>query len=88
MRIALLSDIHGNPVALDAVLADIEAQGGVDTYWILGDFSAMGTTLKSAKICIKEASNGRIGDQAISTLDETMTLILETHVLDGHVPRT
>ena len=42
MRIALLSDIHGNPIALDAVLADIEAQGGVDTYWILGDFSAMG----------------------------------------------
>ncbi|HLH60600.1 MAG TPA: metallophosphoesterase family protein [Ktedonobacteraceae bacterium] len=42
MRIAFLSDIHGNPVALDAVLADIEAQGGVDSYWILGDFSAMG----------------------------------------------
>lgn len=42
MRIALLSDIHGNPIALDAVLADIEAQGGVDTYWILGDFSALG----------------------------------------------
>jgi predicted phosphodiesterase len=42
MRIALISDIHGNSVALDAVLADIEAQGGVDTYWLLGDFSAMG----------------------------------------------
>ena len=42
MRIALLSDIHGNPLALDAVLADIEAQGGVDTYWLLGDFSSLG----------------------------------------------
>src|SRR5258707_15476906 len=42
MRIALLSDIHGNPIALDAALADIEAQGGVNTYWILGDFSALG----------------------------------------------
>lgn len=42
MRIALLSDIHGNTIALNAVLADIEAQGGVDTYWILGDFSALG----------------------------------------------
>jgi predicted phosphodiesterase len=42
MRIALLSDIHGNSIALDAVLADIEAQGGVDTYWLLGDFAAMG----------------------------------------------
>jgi hypothetical protein len=29
MRLALLSDIHGNPIALDAVLADTSAQGGV-----------------------------------------------------------
>jgi Predicted phosphoesterase len=42
MRLALLSDIHGNTIALDAVLADIEQQGGVDAYWVLGDFSAMG----------------------------------------------
>jgi predicted phosphodiesterase len=42
MRIALISDIHGNSIALDAVLADIEACGGVDGYWLLGDFSAMG----------------------------------------------
>jgi predicted phosphodiesterase len=42
MRIALLSDIHGNLIALDSVLADIAAQGGVDAYWILGDFSSLG----------------------------------------------
>ncbi len=30
MLVALLSDIHGNLVALEAVLADIEQQGGVD----------------------------------------------------------
>jgi predicted phosphodiesterase len=42
MRIALLSDIHGNDIALDAVLADIEAQGGVDAYWVLGDLVAIG----------------------------------------------
>lgn len=42
MRIALLSDIHGNPLALDAVLADIAERGGVDAYWVLGDFSSMG----------------------------------------------
>lgn len=42
MRIALISDIHGNTLALEAVLADIEARGGVDTYWLLGDFSALG----------------------------------------------
>jgi predicted phosphodiesterase len=42
MRIALLSDIHGNSVALDAVLADIEAQGDVTSYWVLGDLVTLG----------------------------------------------
>jgi predicted phosphodiesterase len=42
MRIALLSDTHGNSIALDAVLADIESSGGVDEYWALGDLCAIG----------------------------------------------
>jgi predicted phosphodiesterase len=42
MRIALFADIHGNSIALDAVLADIHAQGNVDEYWILGDLAAIG----------------------------------------------
>lgn len=42
MRLALLSDVHGNPIALDAVLADIRAGGGADGYWLLGDFVAIG----------------------------------------------
>lgn len=42
MRLAVLSDIHGNPIALEAVLADVAAAGGVDGYWVLGDFSALG----------------------------------------------
>lgn len=42
MRIAILSDIHGNTIALDAVLKDIQARGGVDEYWILGDIAAIG----------------------------------------------
>lgn len=36
-RIAVLSDVHGNLPALEAVLADIEGQGTPDVYWILGD---------------------------------------------------
>ncbi len=42
MRIAILSDVHGNPIALDAVLADVESHGGVDAYWVLGDLAALG----------------------------------------------
>ena len=41
MRVALLSDIHGNSIALDAVLADASSNG-VDSYWILGDIVALG----------------------------------------------
>lgn len=36
MRLALISDIHGNLPALEAVLADI-AHAGVDATWHLGD---------------------------------------------------
>ena len=41
IRIALLSDIHGNHIALEAVLDDARAVG-VDQFWILGDFAAIG----------------------------------------------
>jgi len=40
MRLAILADIHGNPIALDAVLADIAGQ--VDGYLFLGDYAAIG----------------------------------------------
>ncbi|MGQ0602038.1 MAG: metallophosphoesterase family protein [Anaerolineales bacterium] len=42
LKIALLSDVHGNLPALEAVLADITAWGNVDAYWLLGDYAAMG----------------------------------------------
>jgi putative phosphoesterase len=38
MRIAVLSDIHGNLVSLDACLADLEAQGGAEAIVAAGDF--------------------------------------------------
>lgn len=37
MRIAALSDIHGNLLALDACLADLESQGGADAIVVAGD---------------------------------------------------
>jgi predicted phosphodiesterase len=41
MRIALISDIHGNAIALDAVLEDATSHD-VDAYWFLGDHVAIG----------------------------------------------
>ena len=42
MKYAVLSDIHANPIPLEAVLADIDAQGSVDGYLVLGDLVAEG----------------------------------------------
>jgi predicted phosphodiesterase len=42
MRIAVFSDTHGNSIALDAVLADIERAGGVDAHWFVGDAAMIG----------------------------------------------
>jgi predicted phosphodiesterase len=41
VRLGLISDIHGNTVALDAVIADGSACG-VDAWWVLGDLAAIG----------------------------------------------
>ena len=40
--LAVISDIHGNSLALAAVLADIEQEGGVDCFINLGDLAVFG----------------------------------------------
>lgn len=42
MRLAVISDVHGNLAALDAVLDDLAALGGADVTWCLGDLAAFG----------------------------------------------
>lgn len=42
MRLAVLSDIHGNLIALEAVLNDLKAAGGADRTWVLGDLCFLG----------------------------------------------
>jgi diadenosine tetraphosphatase ApaH/serine/threonine PP2A family protein phosphatase len=42
MRYAIVSDIHGNLEAFQAVLRNIEAEGGVDRIWCLGDIVGYG----------------------------------------------
>jgi predicted phosphodiesterase len=39
-RLAALSDVHGNLLALEAILADIVTQGTPDAIWVLGDLAA------------------------------------------------
>lgn len=42
MRLAVLSDIHSNLVALDAVLADLATLPAVDEIWVCGDIVGYG----------------------------------------------
>lgn len=42
MRLAVISDVHGNLTALEAVLKDLDALGEVDAIWCLGDLAVFG----------------------------------------------
>jgi predicted phosphodiesterase len=42
MKLAVLSDIHGNLIAFEAALKDLESVGAVDMLWVLGDLAAFG----------------------------------------------
>jgi putative phosphoesterase len=42
VRVAILSDIHGNLLSLDACLSDLQAQGGADVIVAAGDLCADG----------------------------------------------
>lgn len=60
MRIALLADIHGNPNALEAVLADLERSGGADIVWVLGDLVALGPSPVAVLERLASLENARI----------------------------
>ena len=48
MQLAVLSDIHGNIVALDSVIADLQQAGSADAIWMLGDLAAFGSDPSAA----------------------------------------
>ncbi len=60
MRIAVLSDIHGNVRGLDACLADLAAQGGADAVVAAGDLCMDGPKPKKVLKRLRE-----IGAQAV-----------------------
>ncbi|MBI4302213.1 MAG: metallophosphoesterase family protein [Chloroflexi bacterium] len=53
MRYAILADIHSNLEALEAVLLDVDKQGGADVFWCLGDIVGYGPNPEE---CIKRLS--------------------------------
>lgn len=67
MRLAVLSDIHGNLVALEAALADMESVGEVDKVWFLGDLAAFGSRPAA---CIRRLQDVAefLGEKKFSTI--------------------
>ena len=59
MRLATFADVHGNSVALDAVLADITRHGPVDGYLVLGDLANMGSDPVGVLERLAELENAR-----------------------------
>lgn len=55
MRVAILSDIHGNAVALDACLSDLAANGGADRIVAAGDLCMDGPRPKKVLARLREA---------------------------------
>lgn len=78
MRIAVLSDIHGNLVALDACLADLHAQGGADAIIAAGDLCLDGPKPKKVLQRLEE-----IGAQAIRGNTDRMIAAPGDEALEG-----
>lgn len=57
-RIAVLSDVHGNAIALDAVLADARAVGA-HHFWVLGDHVAIGPEPGRVMQTLRHLDNAR-----------------------------
>ena len=54
MRFAVFSDVHGNLLALDACLADLESQGGADGIAVAGDLCLDGPKPKKVLLRLEE----------------------------------
>lgn len=81
MRVAVFADVHGNSIALDAVLADTERVGGVDAYWFLGDAAMIGVDpvgavrrLRTLPYLVAVRGNG---DRRLATEPEAVREITE-----------
>lgn len=87
MRLAVLSDIHGNLIALETVLADLEASGGADLIWCLGDISAGASRPAECVRKIRAMSEVEVtegeGDEAKTKITESKTF----KVIGGNTDR-
>jgi diadenosine tetraphosphatase ApaH/serine/threonine PP2A family protein phosphatase len=85
MRVAVISDIHGNAHALDAVLAEVDA-AGPDALWCLGDVVGYGPRPNECVAAVRErAAISLVGNHDLAVLgrldidDFTLDAALAAH---------
>lgn len=93
MRVAVISDIHGNLPALEAVVADA---GAVDTWWCLGDIVGYGADPNACVALVRSIASiilpgnhdlgaigvtplGRFNDHAATSLAWTRRMLSAEH---------
>lgn len=82
MRIAVLSDIHGNLLGLDACLTDLDSQGGADAVAVAGDLCLAGPKPKKVlqrleeigAACIRGNKDRVLFDDASDTAQQAAEL--------------
>jgi predicted phosphodiesterase len=77
MRVAILSDLHGNAVALEACLADLAAQGGADRIVAAGDLCMDGPRPKRVLRRLRE-----IGAEAVRGNTDRMIALEDPAAFD------
>jgi len=60
MKAVMLADIHGNSIALNKVMEEVRSLDGVDEYWFLVDFAAIGHDPIGVLEQISNLSNTRL----------------------------
>lgn len=80
-KIAVLSDIHGNTTALEAVLADAQA-AQVEEYWLLGDILMPGTGRRNI---LDKLSELPITAQVLGNWEDSLWRAMH-HMLDETKP--
>jgi calcineurin-like phosphoesterase family protein len=80
MRIAVLSDVHGNLVALEAVMAELDRQAA-DAVWVLGDLVGGPASGDVVDLVRREATIVVAGDRDRATVDEAGDLLAAGQLL-------
>ncbi|NDJ60461.1 MAG: hypothetical protein GYB67_05005 [Chloroflexi bacterium] len=87
MRLAVLSDIHGNLTALEAALADLAAAGGADRTWVLGDLAAFGPRPTECVRCIQALVAAADADDATKGSVCVISGNTDRYLVRGERPR-